>query len=122
MERYKVSKSGVISFTLPFAPSSNHYWGQFRNRRFIKKQGLQFREETDRILKGAPKLVGKMKIEIAVYVPDNRKRDIDNLLKATLDAIEHAELYSNDNLIDDIRIYRAGKVEGGKLEIKLQEI
>lgn len=117
-----MARKNQLDFTLPWCPSVNHYWGQFRNRRFIKKQGLQFRADVAIILKDKPKMIGDMAIEIAVYFPDNRKRDIDNLLKATLDAIEHSGLFKDDNLISDIRIYKAGKIPGGKLDIKLREL
>lgn len=45
-----------------------------------------------------------LKIDIALY-GEKRRRDCDNYLKVLLDAGEGA-WYKNDNMIDDIHIYR----------------
>lgn len=112
----------MLKFKLPFPPSVNHYWGVHGHRRFIKKRGLDFRSSVAEVCQNLPKLVGKMWIEIVVHPPDNRRRDLDNLLKATLDALEKAELYKDDTLIDDIHIVRGDKVEGGELYVQIGEI
>jgi crossover junction endodeoxyribonuclease RusA len=51
----------------------------------------------------------------------NRRRDLDNLLKAPLDALTHAGVYVDDHLIVDLRIFWAdGK--GGRIKVKVEEI
>jgi len=73
--------------------------------------------------KDLPKLVGNMSLVMEVYPPDNRRRDLDNLLKATLDAMEKAGLYSDDKLFDDIRIIRRNVYKPeGKVIITIQEL
>lgn len=57
-----------------------------------------------------------------VYPPDNRRRDLDNLLKATLDAMEKSGLYKDDKDFIDIRIVKKERVPEGKVTIKLWEI
>lgn len=109
-------------FRIPFPPSVNHYWGVHGHRRFIKKRGLQFREEVATIVENKPKFTGRMWVKLVVHPPDNRKRDLDNLLKATLDALEKAGLYKDDNLFDDIHIVRAQKIEGGEVVVMIGDI
>jgi crossover junction endodeoxyribonuclease RusA len=43
-------------------------------------------------------------MEIVLRPPDRRGRDVDNFHKAILDALEHAEVYHNDNQVRDLRI------------------
>jgi crossover junction endodeoxyribonuclease RusA len=60
-------------------------------------------------------------MEIEVLRPDNRRRDLDNLLKATQDSMCYAGIYDDDSQIQDLRIYWSEKM-GGKLIITLTEI
>ena len=64
---------------------------------------------------------GKLRVEIEAWRPDNRRRDLDNLLKATLDGLAHAGVYEDDSQIVDLRIYWAPDL-GGMLKIKIEEI
>jgi crossover junction endodeoxyribonuclease RusA len=45
---------------------------------------------------------------IQAWLPDRRRRDLDNLLKAVQDALAHAGVYDDDSQIVDLRIRRAG--------------
>lgn len=65
--------------------------------------------------------MGKLKVVIEAWRPDNRRRDLDNLLKAVLDSMGHAGLYVDDSLIVDLRIYWAPEI-GGMLKIKIEEV
>jgi len=44
---------------------------------------------------------------------------LDNLLKATLDALQSSGVYLNDNQIESLSIYRAEPVAGGQLEVQI---
>ena len=48
----------------------------------------------------------RIAVTIVVYAVDNRRRDIDNTLKAMLDALRHARIIEDDSLIDSITITR----------------
>jgi crossover junction endodeoxyribonuclease RusA len=58
---------------------------------------------------------------IEAWRPDERKRDLDNLLKAPLDALTHAGVYLDDHLIVHLTIYWSND-KGGKLNVKIEEI
>ena len=73
------------------------------------------------IQKGNKHYKGKIKLTIEAWRPDNRKRDLDNLLKAPLDALTHAGVYEYDQLIVDLRIFWA-EDQVGKLKIKIDEL
>jgi crossover junction endodeoxyribonuclease RusA len=59
-------------------------------------------------------------VHITACPPDNRRRDLDNLLKATLDAMQHAGLYDDDSQIDSLKITRGPVEKPGCLRITLE--
>ncbi|WP_435781508.1 RusA family crossover junction endodeoxyribonuclease, partial [Escherichia coli] len=50
------------------------------------------------------------------------RRDLDNILKAPLDALTHAGLLMDDEQFDEINIVRAQPVSGGRLGVKIYPI
>ncbi|EEC8945905.1 RusA family crossover junction endodeoxyribonuclease, partial [Escherichia coli] len=49
-------------------------------------------------------------------------RDLDNILKAPLDALTHAGLLIDDEQFDEINIVRGQLVSGGRLGVKIYKI
>lgn len=116
-----------MNITLPYPPSANHYWMlaviKKSIRKFIGKKGKEFRQKVlDIIPENVITYTDRLEVSIIVFPPDKRKRDLDNILKPTLDALEVAKVYENDNLIDKLIVTRGEVVKGGKLEIKIREI
>ena len=68
------------------------------------------------------KLDGRLKIVINCYPPDNRKRDIDNLLKSLLDALQSAGVYVDDSQIDCLIIKRMHTQKFGQVNVVISEI
>jgi len=62
---------------------------------------------------------GRLAIRLYAYPPDRRRRDLDNILKATLDSLTYAEVIEDDSLFDRIYIERRSPVKDGKLEISI---
>jgi crossover junction endodeoxyribonuclease RusA len=89
----------------------------------ISAKGREYRKAVaDQVLiqRGAKNLAGKLVVEIEAWRPDNRRRDLDNLLKAALDGCTHAGVWEDDSNIVDLRIYWAEHI-GGMLKIKVRE-
>jgi len=111
----------ILEFAYP--PSSNTYWRHSRGRHFIAPKGLAFRQEVKEIVAlhkmKAPD--GKLELAVALYPPDRRRRDIDNVCKALLDAMTYSGLIEDDSLIDKLTIERGALVKGGKCRIYLSE-
>lgn len=59
---------------------------------------------------GIATITQRMKVALVLSPPDKRKRDLDNYLKATLDAMTHAGVFVDDSQIDALSIER-GEVE-----------
>lgn len=90
----------------------------------ISAEGRKYRKAVaDEVLvqRGAKHYKGKIRVEIEAYRPDNRRRDLDNLLKASLDGCTHAGVWEDDSNIVDLRIYWAESI-GGMLKVKVREV
>ena len=88
----------------------------------ISERGRKFLKEVKLTVGAVTAQVGRLRVEIEVYPPDRRKRDIDNVCKATLDALAKAGVYQDDSQIDVLLITRMGIVSGGCLEVKVQKV
>jgi crossover junction endodeoxyribonuclease RusA len=120
-----ISKNeNAITLTLPWPPSVNKYWRTFQGRMIISAEGRSYRKAVaDQVLiqRGAKHYTGKLRVQIEAFRPDNRRRDLDNLLKAVLDGCTHAGVWEDDSNIVDLRIYWADTV-GGMLKVKVSEV
>lgn len=107
---------------LPWPPSLNRYWRTFRGRMLISADGRTYRQEAvAAALAGHRFGAAKVRVSIDAWVPDNRRRDVDNLLKAPLDALCHAGIYDDDSQIWELSIRRAGlDRERPRLEITVE--
>ncbi|QDU34285.1 Crossover junction endodeoxyribonuclease RusA [Poriferisphaera corsica] len=90
----------------------------------IDERGRAYRNTVGLIANSQTKepFTEKASLEIDAYPPDGRKRDLDNILKALLDAIEKAGVIENDSQFDEIRVSRKSKYKGGKVVIRISEI
>lgn len=112
----------ATQLTLPFPPSINHYWRRNGGKYFISKEGLNYRKAVATACQGLEPLKGRVSVYVLAYPPDRRRRDIDNLLKALLDALEHGGLFENDSQVDDLRIVRSIQKDGGEVLVTVSEI
>jgi len=95
-----------MKITLPYPPSVNNYWksrwtGKFIQH-YITPQGRAFRQSVIRSLTDWDMLLGPLALRVEVHPPDRRARDLDNVLKALLDSLEHAGVYENDSQIEEL--------------------
>lgn len=114
----------MIELVLPWPPSVNHYWAHVRGRAYITEQGRAFRDAViwECRAKRIRKIPGKLGVTIRACPPDARRRDLDNLNKAPLDALQHAGVYADDSQIDDLRIYRGPVLKGGALHVQIAKL
>lgn len=68
---------------------------------------------------GAFKRHERVWVSFQVYMPDYRRRDLDNLLKLLCDSITKAKVWHDDSQIDDLRITRSlSTYPGGKILLR----
>lgn len=120
----------AIELSLPFPPSVNTYWRHVvikgRSVTLLSKQGREYRTKAscELLRQGLSmrKLSGRLEVQINVFPPDRRKRDLDNIPKGVLDALTKAEVWEDDEQIDDLRITRAHVIKGGRVDITIKPI
>jgi crossover junction endodeoxyribonuclease RusA len=104
----------MITLRLPFPPSVNRYWrhpsrGPLAGRHLISQEGRAYRDAVrlavlhQRAVHG---LEGQLRLTVHAHPPDLRRRDLDNLLKALLDAMAHAGVVEDDSQFFGISIWR----------------
>ncbi|CAB4121106.1 endodeoxyribonuclease RUS [uncultured Caudovirales phage] len=114
----------ILNITLPWPPSVNTYWRTVNGRMLISADGRAYRTAVmNQILIQRKQMHfdGPLRLTIEAHRPDNRRRDLDNLFKATLDALAHAGVYEDDSQIKDLRIYWADTI-GGMLVVQIDDL
>ncbi|MFM9932867.1 RusA family crossover junction endodeoxyribonuclease [Achromobacter xylosoxidans] len=113
---------------LPFPPSVNTYWrhptkGKLAGRHLISEKGREYRQavmdEASRYQ--LAKMDGRLSVAIVAHPPDNRRRDLDNMMKGLLDGLVHAQVIEDDGLIDRLTIERGVVCEGGKVRVYVSD-
>ena len=118
-----------MKLILPFPPSVNSYWrapnkGPLQGRHLISEAGRKFRSEAcaaiidqlRRLPKPSTELAA---VEILLYPPDARHRDIDNYNKALLDSLTHAGVWEDDRQVKRMLVEWGPVVKGGRVEISI---
>jgi crossover junction endodeoxyribonuclease RusA len=113
----------MLEVELPYPPSVNHYWRRVGARTLISRGGRAFRKEVCSILaaRGIRPLDGPLRVQVEVFPPDRRRRDLDNTLKSLLDALAHGGAYHDDSQIAKLTIQRRHLVTGGKVRVQLEK-
>jgi len=101
----------LLRLKLPWPPSINHYWEQRGIIRYLSEKAKAFRLETQlAFIRNKHPGFADLKplfVEIMLYPPDKRRRDIDNVLKPLLDAMQHAGVYDDDYQIAHLTVIRS---------------
>ncbi|MED8444785.1 phage portal protein [Escherichia coli] len=98
-----------MKLILPFPPSVNTYWrhpnkGAFAGKSLISAAGRKFQSAACAAiveqLRRLPKPTSApASVEIVLFPPDNRIRDLDNYNKALFDALTHAGVWEDDRQV-----------------------
>ena len=115
----------MIEIELTYPPTMNTYWRHVGYRTLISREGRTFRRNVCALLGGGrrkPPTSGRIALAMDAYPPDHRRRDLDNLQKPVLDALEHAGVYADDSQIDLLVTRRREVVPGGRLEVEVLDL
>lgn len=98
----------MLTLKLPIPPSTNHLYANVPGRGRVKTKAYRAWIAEARLqnlrARKPPMLDGT--IEVNIFVPVNRRRDIDNYGKPLLDFLQHMGVIKNDNRIDFLSIAR----------------
>ena len=96
----------MLTLELPWPPSVNHYYRHVGPRVLISKEGRNYRDVVSARIRSAniQRFDGAVELNIQLYPPDNRRRDVDNVLKCVLDTLTVAGLYNDDSQVKKLII------------------
>lgn len=105
----------MITIELPWPPSVNHYWRHTKNGHYISLEGSIYRETvfwSTASFRNRFSAQERLSVYIDAFPPDKRKRDLDNILKSLLDALQKSGVYQDDSQIDNLTIVRKLPLKG----------
>ncbi|ECF2366561.1 RusA family crossover junction endodeoxyribonuclease [Salmonella enterica subsp. enterica serovar Mountpleasant] len=118
-----------MKLILPFPPSVNTYWrspnkGPLKGRHMVSVSGRKYQSEACAAvieqLRRLPKpSTAPAAVEIILYPPDNRIRDLDNYNKALFDALTHAGVWEDDSQVKRMLVEWGPVVPKGRVEITI---
>lgn len=112
-----------MTIKLQFPPSVNRLWKVAKGKVYRSADYEAWRAPAAweaRVQAGPKKITGQFKLTAHFVRPDNRHRDLDNLLKALLDALQHGGVIANDK--NCIEISAKWVEEGPPCEVMLEEV
>lgn len=116
---------------IPWPPSVNRIWRHLvirgAGRTVMSKEGREYRARVAAELSGTfrgrpPRYAEPVAVVIRAYPPDERRRDLDNVLKAALDALSAAGVWDDDCRVADLRIVRMAPVRDGRLDVAVEPV
>ena len=113
----------MTTFTIPFPPTTNHIWKSSGKRRYLSSEYVAFKGLVDYIVKREriPKFGDKrMAVAIELCAPNRRRVDIDNRVKAVLDAFTESHVWDDDSQVDQLHVKRGTIVKGGCAVVTLE--
>lgn len=105
----------------------NHIWRRVGARTVISREGRRYRRDVCAALAAVPggraaRMDGRLAVRVTVCPPDHRRRDLDNVQKALLDALAKGGVYRDDSQIDRLEVERGPVTLGGKVLVEIREI
>lgn len=106
---------------LPYPPSVNHMYAYGKGVR-LTEEAKRFRYDAGWLAReqGARIFYSPLKVRLALYKPRN-VGDIDNPIKATLDAMNHI-LWDDDRQIRELNITIDKDIDDPRVELTLEEL
>lgn len=124
-----------LTLELPWPPSVNRYWrhvsfGRNGVRVLLSADGRAYqRDVTSCVLsqfaarrQKLQTIEGPVSVGIELCPPDRRIRDLDNSLKACLDALTHAHVWRDDSQVERICLNRGSIISGGKAVVQIRRL
>ena len=114
----------MIHYVLPFPPTDNHYYTVDRGRKVLSARGRSYRKTVWALLReqGERTLMGAVEMTVWLTMPDKRRRDLSNVMKALGDALQYGGAYRDDVQIDRLLIERNTVQPPGRADVWLREL
>ena len=109
----------MITLVLPYPPTVNHMYRRARGHLALTPEALAFRHAVRMIamVQGVTPITGRVAVFLDVYRP-RRRGDLDNILKATLDAL-NGIAYRDDEQVQQITAVRYDDKRAPRVEVSV---
>ncbi len=111
-----------IVIFLPFPISVNSY---YLKGRILSKRGRIYKDlvESACLEQGVYGLgiSERVRLQVIIYPPDRRVRDLDNCMKSLQDALTRSQVWLDDRQVDQLMIYRGEVVKSGCAVVRLSD-
>ena len=110
----------MITLVLPYPPTVNHMYRRARGHLALTPEALAFRHAVRMIamVQGVTPITGPVAVFLDVYRP-RRRGDLDNILKATLDALQNGVAYRDDDQVEQITAVRYDDKRAPRIEVSV---
>lgn len=111
--------TGRLEINLPYPPSNNRYWRRVGGRTLLSREARHYRAAVAVAVKQANSCTfgdSRISVSITSHAPDRRRRDLDNLPKGILDAMQKCGVYHDDSQVDRLQVVR-GDVRRGDASV-----
>lgn len=108
--------------SLPYPPSGNHMWKHAKGKHYLTKEATSYYEQVAWVIKSAGMAMGlecRLEVEVDIYPPDKRKRDLSNVIKVVEDGCTKAGLWLDDSQIDRLVLQRMPSIKGGAIALRI---
>lgn len=118
-----IQRSGdTIRLEIPWPPSVNGYWRAYRGKIIVSRAGRVYQALCMSVIgcRADEMIRTPIAFDAVLHPPTRAKRDLDNHLKATLDALAKCQIIENDHLIHELSIRWGAVVKGGIVKATLR--
>ena len=117
----------TLYLRLPWPPSVNHYWRHVGPRVLVSREGRAYRRACHlamclQLQRTPDKFSGQVSLTIYVAPPDRRRRDLDNILKALLDALQAIGVYGDDSQVTELYMRRCKPIAQGQVRVEVAQM
>ena len=114
----------MIDLELPYPPTVNTYYRHIGFRTLISREGRRYRQRVQALCaaSGVRPVAGPLAVSLDVHPPDRRRRDVDNVQKPLLDALQHGGAYADDSQIKDLHTVMRDELPGGMVFVCIRPL
>jgi crossover junction endodeoxyribonuclease RusA len=112
----------MIMLSIPYPPSGNHMWKHARGKHYLTKEAVAYYSQVAWVIKSSGLAMGldcRLEVEVDIYPPDKRKRDLSNVIKVVEDACTKAGLWVDDSQIDRLVLQRMPSIKNGAIALRV---
>lgn len=114
-----------VAIELPLPPSTNNAYVNIGKGRSLSPVARKYKREVRNLLMvdGWRSLHMKLPLSLSLwfYLPDNRRRDITNMVKLIEDAVAEFMAY-DDSRNEEVHLYRRFSRDDPRVVVKLEEV